>query len=515
MTKENKKLKTIGLVIAITLLGKVLGLVRDMLLGQTFGTGLEADALTTAIHLPRMFFDVVFASAVTASFIPVFTEVLQGEGEDSAKTLAYSFFTLVGMVGLAFSALGMAIAPRLVNGIYNFDPETAALTARLLQIIFPSIFFTGIAFSMVGILNAFGQFHIPAAMSIASNGILIVYFLFFVSPFGVYGAAVALLLGWAAQAIMQVPSLRKNGYGYRPRFRHPGIPKILKLMLPVMASTWVLPINMIVLVGFASGIPGGAASINLANGLYVIIAGIFVLSVTNVIFPEMSRLSAAGEQGKLAAMVKKTLCALLFLLIPMTVGLMALSTPLVRLLYEYQQFDADSTAKTASVLFFMSIGMVAFGVQNVLVRLFYAKKQGRAPLISGVVGVLVNALLCVLLIEPMGLAGLGLAHALSLIVATLVLLNPTEKLLQASFMNRQFFVSILKMLLAALVMGLLVVVTRTALEPVVADGVLGRLVLFFVPAGLGAGAYFVGAAALKIEEMNTVKNIIFRRGGTS
>ena len=163
---KNSRLKTVGLIIAVTMIGKILGLVRDMLLGHSFGTGMESAAFLTASRIPRTFFDAIFAAAISASFIPVFTERLQKYSRKDADRLADSFLTWVGLLTAVFSLLGMCLAKPLVGVLAEgFNGETAALCAQLLRLMFPMVLFTGLAFSMVGILQSMDQFLIPAAMS--------------------------------------------------------------------------------------------------------------------------------------------------------------------------------------------------------------------------------------------------------------------------------------------------------------------------------------------------------------
>lgn len=509
--RTHHRLKTVSVVILITLLGKFMGLGRGMLMGQAFGTGYEADALAAASLLPRQLFDAVFASAVSASFIPVFNEALERHGRAEADRLAGSFLTVIGLATGTITVLGMVFAPGLIDLISNFNPQTAALATRLLTIIFPSLLFTGLAFSMVGILNSLGEFKIPAAMSMVSNGILIVYFLFFVGRWGVYGAAVAMLIGWGAQALFQVPSLIKRGYRYRPRLWHRGLGKICKMMLPVMVSTWIVPINMMVILWFASALPGGASSVTFANELFVILAGIFVLSVTNVIFPEMSRLSVSGDRQAFCNMVRDTMRTLLFLLIPMTVGLMLLSTPLVHLLYEYNHFDAESTRLTASALFFMSIGMTGYGIKHVLLRAFYAEKRGKIPLLAGLVSVIVNLTLCYFLVNLMGAPGLGLASAASLLATSLVLVPAAHWMLGEGFLTRSLVWALGKMGAAALVMGLAVYFLRDILVGMFGDSVPARLVPVLIPALIGVAVYLTLARVFHLDEIKTVFGMIRRR----
>ncbi|MGN0983188.1 MAG: lipid II flippase MurJ, partial [Candidatus Limivicinus sp.] len=255
MSQEPKKqshMKTVALIMVITLVGKVLGLVRDMLLGHNFATGMDSMAFQVASRIPRTFFDAIFASAISASFIPVFNDRMEHHGRADAFRLSYSFFTWVGLATAVFSLLGMAFADPIVGLLADgFDAQTAALCASLLRILFPTVFFTGIAFAFVGVLQSMGEFNLPAALSVASNGIIILYYLLFCRRFGIYGLAWAFLIGWAAQAVIQLPWLHRHGFRYRPALRHPGLKQVFLLMLPVMVSTWIQPVNQLISTRFA------------------------------------------------------------------------------------------------------------------------------------------------------------------------------------------------------------------------------------------------------------------------
>ena len=510
MQTKQTKVKTVSIVIFITLIGKIFGLGRDVLLGQSFGTGYTADALMVASLIPRQFFDVVFAGAIGASFIPILSDVFQKGGKAEANALASSFFTLVGLFALSFSVFAFVFSAQIIALTANFDPETHLLAARLLRIIFPSLFFTGIAFSFVGFLQTFGEFKVPAAISVFSNGILIIYLLFFTGRFGVYGAAFAMLLGWAAQAFVQIPALKKQGFSYRLRLWHPEIKNIGKLMLPVMLSTWVFPVNMLIMLSFASRFLGGASSIGFANSLYLMVVGIFVLSVTNVIFPELSRLSDDKTKAEFTHLVRKTTRTLLFFLIPMTVGVMLLSTPLVRLLYQRQEFTAHSTALTSSALFYLCIGMVGFGLLNLFTRVFYAQKRGGPPIIAGITSILTTVLLCFLLVDHMAIAGLGLASGISLLVGAGILAVFTHKTLDGGLFANRFFVDMFKMLFSAAVMGILVFFLRNFFASILDEGMLGRLLLVALPALFGIATYFFLAYVLQLEEIHFLRKLLGR-----
>ena len=511
---DNKKnhIKTVGLIMGITMLGKVLGLVRDMLLGHNFGTGMESAAFLTASRIPRTFFDAIFAAAISASFIPVFAQRMEQHGKEDAFRLSRCFFTWMGLLTAAMSLLGMVFAQPLVGLLaQGFDAETAALCARLLRLLFPTVFFTGIAFSMVGALQSMGEFYIPAALSAASNGIIILYYLLFCRKFGIYGLAWAFLLGWAVQALMQMPWLHKNKFHYRPCLRHPALKNVFTLMLPVMISTWIQPVNQLISTRFASFLfeGAGASAMEYANTLYTMVAGILVLSITNVMFPEMSRLSSVGQDEELGNLIGGTLRGMLFLLLPMTAGLMLLSEPLVRLLYQYKTWDAFSTQITARALCFMSLGMVGYGIQNVLSRAFYAQQNGKVPMISGAVSIVVNLVLCLVLSNRLDVAGLAIATAASSAVSAILLLIPTLRR-YPKMMNRQFWSGMLKMLLCTAAMAVAVWAVGHVLSLHLGDGLIARVLQVGLPTVSGVIVYFLLAVVLRLEELQAVLRRIHR-----
>ena len=210
---QNSSTKTISAVMAITLLGKLLGLYRDRLLAVHYGTGMEANAFYTASRIPRVFFDAVFASAIAACFIPAFTECLAKRGQKKAFQFAGSFITAITLVSALLTVLGMLCAGPLVTLFADgYDAPTAALAAELTRIMFPTVLFTGAAFSFVGILQSLGEFNVPAFISTVSNLVIILYFWTLNGRFGIWGLAGAFLLGWFLQAAVQVPALHRKGF---------------------------------------------------------------------------------------------------------------------------------------------------------------------------------------------------------------------------------------------------------------------------------------------------------------
>ena len=405
---ENKdhSTRTISVVMVITLLGKLLGLFRDHLMAVHYGTtGMEAKAFYIASRIPRVFFDVVFASAIAACFIPVFSEYLTQNGKKEAFRFGGNFLSVMALLTAALTVLGILFAQPLVTLFADgYDPQTAELAASLTRVMFPTVLFTGVAFSFVGILQAMDRFNIPALISTVSNLVIIGYFFFLDKRFGVYGLAGAYLLGWLLQAVVQVPSLRRLDFRYRPEFsfRSEGMRKAFALMGPVMISTWVQPINLTINTKFGSRLYEGAgvSAMEYSTNLYLVIAGVFILSITNVIFPRLSRLTAEHQEGAFRDTLRQTVHGL-----PMAAGLMVLARPMVSFLYGGGEFDEFSVSITSEALVWVSLGMVGYGLQNILSRAYFARQDGRTPLVAGGVSILANILLCMVLTEPMGVAG--------------------------------------------------------------------------------------------------------------
>ncbi len=517
--KQPSAARTIGVVMLVTLIGKVLGLYRDRLLAIHYSVGMEASAFFTASRIPRVFFDAVFASAVASCFIPVFSEYLEKKGKTEAHRFACSFITLIGLVTAALSLVGMLFPSPLVALFADYrDPATVALASNLTRIMFPTVFFSGIAFSLVGVLQAQDHFLSPALMSTASNLVIIAYFLFLDRTWGIYGLAVAYLVGWFLQGLIHWPSLRAIHFRYRPRLevRTEGMAKVLALMGPVMVSSWVQPINLVISSRFGSRLldGGGVSVMEYSNNLYLVITGVFILSVTNVIFPRLSRLNAGGEESAFRDTLRQTIHTSLFFVLPMTAGLMAVSRPLISLVYGGGEFDDFSVQVTSTALFWLSLGMTGYAVQNILSRAYFARQDGRGPLVAGVLSIASNLLLCRLLTGPLGITGLALASALSSTLYALLLLVPLERRGEG-VLDGAMVADLLRMLVAAGATGLSAWGVLRLLQGILPAGKLGELLSLALCALTGVAVYFLLTALFGVQEIRLVLAAVSQARRTS
>lgn len=456
MIKKNNAIKTIAMMIIISVIGKILGLVREILFGYNFGTAsMDGTAFTYASNIPNQFLDIMFASSITSSFIPIFNNHLENKGRDSAFKLFNNFLSIIILLTGFVILLSIIFCVPIVNLIASgLDPQTKLLTTRLLKIVLPVLMFSGIAFSMTGVLQSFGEFNIPSAMSMFFNGVIILYYIFFIKKFGVYGLAIAFTLGWFMQLLVQIPFLYREKYRFRfeINLKSDGIHQILKLMLPVLVSSWIMPINNMVNANTASYIYGGGNALKMANTIYIIVTGTFVLSVNNFMFQKLSKLKANNSDNEFNLTLKTSIENMFYFLLPLTFILMTFNKEIVSVLFERGKFDALSTNLTAKALFFYSFGIIGYGIQTILNSSFYAGKNGKIPLISAIIAVVINFALSFYLVKFLGIGGPALASSIAINFTALFMLGIVNKN-KKGFVNHQLCRSIIKIILSSVIMS--------------------------------------------------------------
>ncbi|MBQ2897414.1 MAG: murein biosynthesis integral membrane protein MurJ [Clostridia bacterium] len=414
----NKVFKTISGMFIIMLLAKVLGQAREVLLAWFYGTGTQASAFLTASQIPLNFFDMILGLAIVSAFVPVFNEYYQKEGETEANRFANNFIGVVLIISAALAAIGIIFSDFVIKVIASgFDTQTARLASNLLKIMFPSLIFTAVAYSYAGIVQSYGEFKLPAAMSIASNLVAILYFLVFNDIGGIFGLSVAMLIGWGLQLIILIPALIRFKYrfGLSFDFLHPGMKKVYKLALPILLSSWVQPLNVMINLYLASFIDGGNAVsyINYANKLYIIIVGVFAMSVTNLILPRLSRLFADNQTKESADVITSSLRAGILFIVPVMFLFLIFSYQIVEIVYMRGAFDSKSVYMTSTALFFYSFGMLGYGLQEILNKSFYSMQNSVVPMKNAFFTIVINIALSFLLYRQMGVGGLALSSAIA------------------------------------------------------------------------------------------------------
>jgi len=500
----SKALKTVSFMVIATMLAKVMGMVRDIFFAGNYGTGIEASAFLNASRIPLLFFDLTLGAAILSTFIPVFNRYLEKGDKKGAFDFSNSFINLVVIISTAFCIIGVIFAKNLADFIApGMSVEARTLTSQLLMVLLPTTIFTSLAFAFVGILQSFDEFNIPAIISLVSNLAVIIYLLFLNKTYGIFGVAVAMLIGWSLQVFVQIPSLIKKGYRYRfiLNLRNDGILDVFKLALPILISSWVQPICVMINTIFASYLNDGHAvsGLEFANRLYIIIVGVFTFGITNYIFPSLSKLSGGGNADGFKNVMSRSIRVMLLIIAPIMVGMMLLARPIIAVVYGRGQFDETSIMLTSTALFFYSIGMISFGINEIINKCFYAMKDGKTPMIASICGITTTLILAFTFtkILNLGIGGLALSASISAIVVSVMLIITMTKKVGTIF-DKQLLIYIGKIGIATVIMAIAVITAKgLALN-------MGKFMQLIIPTLAGMIFYLPILWALKISEIREV-----------
>lgn len=421
--KGGRMMKTALLMVIITLSAKVLGMVRDILLASCYGTSFEAVAYDTASRLPLIIFDFVIGGVITASFIPVFNEILVKKSKKDALDFASCYVNIILIITTLITIIGVVFSGVLVGWLApDVSAETASLASALSRIMFPMIIFTGLAFSFVGLLQSFGNFLLPAVISLVSNLIMVLYFLLFNDRFGIWGLSVAMLIGWGAQAVIQLPAVLRKGFRFSHRLdlKSPYIRKSFAMALPILVSSWVQPFCNLINTRFASSFLGGISAMGYANRLYLIIVGVFTFVATNLLFPYFSKAKASGDRDEDERLTRTSIKSLMLIILPITVGIFVLSEPIISVIYQRNMFTHDDVVMTAQALRFFALGMPFYALNEVCTKKFFAEQKTVTPMITALVSIAFNFAFVFVLSDKMGIAGIALSSALAVMINSLL-----------------------------------------------------------------------------------------------
>lgn len=486
--QTKKAVKTVSIITVAILAAKGLGMLRDIIFAKLYGTSIQSDAFLSASRLPLLFFDLTLGAAVLSTFIPIFNRHLQ-EDRKKAFQFANTFLNMILIISGLFCILGILFAPNLVKVFTpGFEESTFTLATQLLVIMLPTAVFTAVAYVFVGILQSLDEFTIPAIISLVSNGGVIIYLLFFNRYFGIYGMAFALLIAWSLQILVQVPSLIKKGYRYQfhLNFREDGLKDVFRMALPILMSSWVQPICILINTRFASFLgEGSIAALDYANKLYILLVGVFTFAITNYIFPSLSRMSGAEDYEGFSRTMRTAFSAMLALIMPIAVGMALFAEPIVRVVYERGEFDSGSVATTSAALAFFSLGMIGLGINEILNKAYYAMKDGKTPMYAAIWGIGINVVLAYLLFTytPMGVRGLALAASISSVIIAFVLMVKMQK--KINFFNREMLLTIFKIMVAAAIMGL----AAYGANKLIANYILNKYINLGITVMIGVVAY--------------------------
>lgn len=506
---EKKAVKTIGFMAVIIFVAKVMGLLRETMIAGVYGRGYESDLINTATQIPLLFFDMTLGIAILSTFVPIFNKYLEKEGRERAEEFANNFINTVITVSTLAAIVGIIFAKPIVSiMVPGFDENKVLETARLLRLLFPAIIFTAAAYTSVGILQSFGEFNIPSLISFVSNLIMILYLTIFGDKFGLTGVILSMLVAWAAQLFVQLPSLKKKGFKYKLTFNFcdKGIKEAALLALPVLISSWIQPICAVINMAFGSSLGDGAVSgLNWANKIYIIMVGVFAYAITNFIFPKLSRMNAGDNEKGFAETTQTSIGFAVYIITYIAAMFIALSVPIIKVVFEHGEFTADDTVLTASALLYYSLGMVAYAICEVLNKSFYAIQDGKTPMYSSIVGIAVNFIAAYLLVGvlKMGVGGLALSGAISSISIALVLLVMINKR-RGRVITLEFVINMLKTFVCGVLASLTAWFIYKLTENMFGNGIIITFVKLCIAALPALIVYILAGFVLKVKEFKQI-----------
>jgi putative peptidoglycan lipid II flippase len=522
MSDHRAIFKSASIISGLTIVSRVTGFVRDVLIAQAFGTGAAAQAFFVAFKIPNMFRDLMGEGAGNAAFVPVFCEYLERRPRREFLRLVHNVFLVICVSSSAVVCLGVIFSPfviRLVAPGFLEDATKFHLTILLNRILFPYLFLVTVSAFLMAVANACKSFAIPAATSIAFNVVMIAGLLVMT----VMGSGQILVLAWLtlaaglAQVAVQLPSLKKlgvfflkGGWSAWP-WREEGVQKIGRLIGPRMVGTSIYQLNIFVdtIVGsltFFAG-EGAIAAIYFANRIVQFPFSIFGVALSNAALPSLSGAHAKGDRDQLKKTLAFCLKAALIGLVPLTVGLVLFAWPLVRVVYQRGHFDVYSTDVTARAVLFYSLGLFFYAGVRFLSHAFFAMQDTRTPVKTAAVSFGVNLLLIAVLVFGwrFRIAGLALSSSIASCVNFFLLYRvfrqKTGFSLSAALRN-----VLVKVLAASCAMGLFLIVLWNLFWPD-ASGLTALLL-----SGLMAACVYIGLLwFFKVEELKELASWISRR----
>jgi len=521
LSEEQEITKSGGVIAGLTMVSRVLGVVRDMVASNAFGANYIADAYYVAFSIPNMLRKLAGEGSLTISFIPVFTEELEKKGKEPAMKLAYSTFWVTLIFLGMITALGMIFSPQITRLIAPGFENVAGkmeLATRMTFEMFPYTIMICMVALCMGILNSFRHFAAPAASQILLNLACILAIVLINHRYQFWHPGVALvvgvLVGGLLQFLIQVPPLLKHGFYFKLHLdlRHPGLRQIGRIMLPSIFAASIYQINVFVNTIFVSRFPGGRSWIYYSDRFIELPLAIFGIAIATAILPNLSRYAARNQLDNFSNLLGFGLRFVAFLIIPSMLGLIFLRVPIVSLIYQHGEFKSADTLNTAFAVLFYALALWASAGARIMTQSFYALKDARVPAWCAAVGMVINLVGCATLtrIDRLGFAGVALSTSVATMsnFALLFILFTTRRV-KINFAHLGD--TILKCLLASLPMVLLAIYVSGLGIWLKSGHAPAKILWVTIAVAGGAGMYFLIARLLKMSELEPLLGILGRR----
>ena len=505
---------------AATGLSRIAGLAREILASSYFATSGAFSAFTIAFQVPNLVRSLFADTALSAAFVPVFTELLEKDRKAEAVRLAGSLLGLI-LAALGAVTAGFIVAAPVVMPLFTgseFTPALDDLTAGLSQVLFPIVLLLGLNGLVLGVLYAYDEFTIPALAPLVWNGVIIVLLIalrpLFDGDDELYAYAIGVLVGTLVQLAIGFPPLRR--IGFRPRLsldlRNPRVRQVLLLMLPVTIGVGLINFNLLINSSLGSLVSEEAPrAIDAAFRIYMLPQGMFSVAVATVLFPALSRLAARDDRPGLRALTGNGVRQIALLLLPAAALTLVLATPITRLIYEHGEFGPSSTEQVASALFWFSFSLPFAGVNLLLTRAFFSLQRPWLPTALAGATLLLNAAVSVALYGPYEIAGIVVGTAVASAAMAVGQAWYLRRELGGSLEGRRTVLALGQILIAAALLGAVARVTWWAVDEVAGRGLLAQLASVGLGVTAGLLVYAGTVLLLRVPEAEQVRALVAGR----
>lgn len=516
--KHSSVLYAAGMLTIMMTISRVLGFVRDISVSSTFGISWQADAYAAAFTIPDLIYFALVGGGLSSAFIPVFSSYLATNKEEEGYEMASTILNIVALASMVLIAIGMVFTPQLVELLTNFQhgeaEQATVLTILLTRIMFAQSFFMCLAGISQGILQCYKEFTVPALGAVVYNIAIIVIGLLLAKYIGIMAFTIGVVAGAALNLLFQIRAMRQYRFSYRLtiNLHHPGVKKFFLLFMPVVLGLSMNEINLLVSQYLASTLGEGVVyALKQAQRIMMLPVGIFAAAIGLSVFPTMTSHVARGEMEEYKQNLTMGLRTIIFITLPASAGLMALSRPVVRALYQQGAVTSEQIEMVSVILVFYCIGIVGYGAQQILNRGFYAVQDTKSPVLINVFVLLFNIVLSIALVEPLEYRGLALAYSLTGLLSMAVLGFFLRRKI-GPYGGQALLKSALQSVAASVVMALIVYYTAAGLEQMLdVSGKLMQVVQVAAGISIGVFVYAVMAIVMKMEEARMVLRVVKRK----
>ena len=504
----------------------MLGLVREIVAAAYFGVTGPASAFTLAFQIPNFVVNLFGNAALSAAFVPVFTDLLQQGRKREAFRLASTLFWIILIVFGAFTAVFILLAGTIMPLFTGstFNAELDALTAGLAQVLFPVVLLVGLTGLMVGILQSYDRFTVAALTPAVWNVVIIVLLVVLHPHFhggyqdgnALYAYAIAILVATVVQLGMTAAALTRIDFRLQMHvdWRDPRVRQVFTLMLPVTIGLGIVNLDQLLNSVFGTLVsPQAPRAIDNAFRIYMLPQGMFSVAVATVLFPTMSRMAARLDVGGLRRAVGTGMRQINLLLIPSAAFMCVLATPITRLIFQRGNFTAEDTHLVSEALFWFAFSLPFGGLNLLLTRTFFALQRPWLPTRLAGINIIVDIIVSVALYKPLGVAGLVIGTA----VANAVMAGLQYQRLYVGFNHnlegRLTTMITARILVATLLLGVVSWVWWYAADHLLGQSLVAQIVSVGGAGALGVFVYVRAVLAMRIPEAHQVHGLIMRQLG--